>query len=79
MGTRISSVSGLRSAWVLNAGTLLRIALTPVVMLLVLDGDADGVACALFVVAAATDWFDGYFARRWNVEDDARLVPGHDG
>lgn len=67
MGTRISSVSGLRSAWVLNAGTLLRIALTPVVMLLVLETDADGAACVLFVVAAATDWFDGYFARRWNV------------
>jgi CDP-diacylglycerol---glycerol-3-phosphate 3-phosphatidyltransferase len=67
VGTRISSVSGLRSAWVLNAGTLLRIALTPVVMLLVLETDADGAACALFVVAAATDWFDGYFARRWNV------------
>jgi CDP-diacylglycerol---glycerol-3-phosphate 3-phosphatidyltransferase len=67
VGTRLSSVPGLRSAWVLNAGTLLRIALTPVVMALVLLTDADGVACGLFVIAAATDWLDGYLARRWNV------------
>jgi CDP-diacylglycerol--glycerol-3-phosphate 3-phosphatidyltransferase len=57
----------LRSAWVLNAGTLLRIVLTPVVMALVLLADERALACVLFVVAAATDWFDGYLARRWNV------------
>jgi CDP-diacylglycerol--glycerol-3-phosphate 3-phosphatidyltransferase len=67
VGTRISSVASLRSAWVLNAGTLLRIVLTPVVMALVLLADERALACALFVVAAATDWFDGYLARRWNV------------
>ncbi|MEA2277442.1 MAG: CDP-diacylglycerol---glycerol-3-phosphate 3-phosphatidyltransferase, partial [Solirubrobacteraceae bacterium] len=67
MGTRISSVPSLRSAWVLNAGTLLRIVLTPVVMALVLLADERALACVLFVVAAATDWFDGYLARRWNV------------
>jgi CDP-diacylglycerol--glycerol-3-phosphate 3-phosphatidyltransferase len=67
VGTRISSVPSLRSAWVLNAGTLLRIVLTPVVMALVLLADERALACVLFVVAAATDWFDGYLARRWNV------------
>jgi CDP-diacylglycerol--glycerol-3-phosphate 3-phosphatidyltransferase len=27
-----------------------------------------GIACALFVIAALTDFFDGYLARRWKVE-----------
>lgn len=67
MGTETSSARGYRSAWVLNAGTLLRILLTPVVMALALHESTWGIACALFVVAAATDYFDGYFARRWNV------------
>jgi CDP-diacylglycerol--glycerol-3-phosphate 3-phosphatidyltransferase len=30
-------------------------------------GGASAVALALFGVAAATDWFDGYLARRWSV------------
>ncbi len=67
MGTETSSARGFRSSWVLNAGTMLRIVLTPVVMALALHDGTEGVACALFVLAAATDWFDGYFARRWNV------------
>ena len=67
MGTSSSSLPGLRSAWVLNVGTLLRIALTPVVMALILLTDDDGAACVLFVIAAATDYFDGKLARRWNV------------
>jgi CDP-diacylglycerol--glycerol-3-phosphate 3-phosphatidyltransferase len=60
---------GLRSARLIAAGTILRILLTPVIMALVLTGDEDlePVTAALFFIAAATDWFDGRLARRWNV------------
>ncbi len=53
----------------LAIGTATRIALTPVVMAMILLGDdsTDPLACALFCVAAATDWIDGRLARRWNV------------
>ena len=51
----------------LAAGTSLRIVLVPVVMGLVLAHGHDGPACALFVVAAMTDYLDGYLARRWRV------------
>jgi len=68
----MSTGAGIRSARFLAASTGLRIVLTPVVMgLLMVDGAAPGTASAvgagLFCVAAATDWFDGYLARRWNV------------
>jgi CDP-diacylglycerol---glycerol-3-phosphate 3-phosphatidyltransferase len=50
------------------AGTCARILLAPVVMALVLAGDgAEVVAAVLFAIAAATDWWDGRLARRWNV------------
>jgi len=60
---------GLRSARLIAAGTMLRIILTPVIMGLVLTGDEDvePISAALFFIAAATDWFDGHLARRWNV------------
>jgi CDP-diacylglycerol--glycerol-3-phosphate 3-phosphatidyltransferase len=60
---------GLRSARLIAAGTILRIVLTPVIMALVLTGDEDvePISATLFFVAAATDWFDGRLARRWNV------------
>ena len=63
---------GLRSARVLAAGTALRILLVPVVMALVLaDDGATGttaaIAAVVFFVAAATDYVDGYLARRWDV------------
>lgn len=65
------SRGGLRTARVVAAGTVLRIALTPVVMALILLGDDDDgtriLATVLFCVAAATDWVDGRLARRWNV------------
>jgi len=52
----------------ITAGTLLRIALAPVVMALIFAGeDAEIAAAVVFVVAAVTDYFDGYLARRWEV------------
>ncbi len=50
----------------LAAGTGLRVLLCPVVMALVLTRSF-GAAAAVFVIAAATDWFDGRLARRWGV------------
>jgi CDP-diacylglycerol--glycerol-3-phosphate 3-phosphatidyltransferase len=58
-----------RAAAFLKGITYLRVALTPVVMALVLAGDrvryAYVVAAVLFAIAAATDFFDGFLARRW--------------
>jgi CDP-diacylglycerol---glycerol-3-phosphate 3-phosphatidyltransferase len=59
---------GVRSARLLAVGTTARIVLTPIVMWLVLSDDGDsGAAAVLFCIAAATDWVDGYLARRWGV------------
>ena len=67
----ISNVTrgGLRSARLLAAGTATRILLTPVVMGLILVGDdvTELLAAVLFCVGAATDYVDGWLARRWNV------------
>ena len=50
------------------AGTCARILLAPVVMALVLAGsDAEVPAALLFAFAAATDYWDGRLARRWNI------------
>lgn len=50
-----------------NLLTLSRILVIPLVIgCFYVDGPvARWVACALFVVAAITDWFDGYLARSW--------------
>ncbi|MEJ2592839.1 MAG: CDP-diacylglycerol--glycerol-3-phosphate 3-phosphatidyltransferase, partial [Candidatus Thiodiazotropha sp.] len=50
-----------------NILTLLRIVLIPVfVLLFYLPVEWARISCALvFAVAAVTDWFDGYLARRW--------------
>ena len=49
--------------------TLSRIVVIPLVVgLFYIDGDAARwIACALFVAAAITDWFDGYVARSRNL------------
>jgi CDP-diacylglycerol---glycerol-3-phosphate 3-phosphatidyltransferase len=63
---------GDRAARLLNASTSLRILLVPAVMALILLGGehtsgAYPAAACLFVVAALTDFLDGYLARRWDV------------
>jgi CDP-diacylglycerol---glycerol-3-phosphate 3-phosphatidyltransferase len=54
---------------VLSALTYARIVAVPVVMgLILLDEDtAYAIAAIVFAVAAATDFLDGYLARRWRV------------
>jgi CDP-diacylglycerol--glycerol-3-phosphate 3-phosphatidyltransferase len=58
-----------RAARFLTLITYLRIALTPVVMALLLEGDrwswARPLAATLFAIAAVTDFADGRLARRW--------------
>jgi len=57
------------SVRLLTGLTYARIALVPVVMVLIARGDemryAYGIAAVLFVVAALTDFADGKLARRW--------------
>ena len=62
---RARRASGGRTG-LLIAGTCLRIVLTPVVMALVLSG-ADTAGAIVFAAGAATDWFDGRLARRWEI------------
>lgn len=51
-----------------NLLTLFRIAIIPALvgLLFIADGPARWAACALFVVAAISDYFDGYLARHRN-------------
>lgn len=52
-----------------NILTLARIAAVPVVVVLMLDGGrVDGMwAAAIFGLAGATDWIDGWLARKWQI------------
>jgi CDP-diacylglycerol--glycerol-3-phosphate 3-phosphatidyltransferase len=54
-----------------NMLALARIVLTPFVMAFVLLSDqidhAFGIALAIYIAAALTDFADGYFARRWKI------------
>ena len=54
-----------------NLLALARIVMTPFVMLFVLLSDqmdhAFGIALAIFIPAALTDFADGYLARRWKI------------
>jgi CDP-diacylglycerol---glycerol-3-phosphate 3-phosphatidyltransferase len=63
----LTSRAGIRSARFLAASTTLRIVLTPVIMGMLMADAPRGLTAALFAAAAATDWFDGYLARRWEV------------
>ncbi|MDQ6799631.1 MAG: CDP-diacylglycerol--glycerol-3-phosphate 3-phosphatidyltransferase [Acidobacteriota bacterium] len=49
-----------------NSLTLLRIFLVPLLVVVLLTKFSDFVGLAIFLVAAITDYFDGYFARRLN-------------
>jgi CDP-diacylglycerol--glycerol-3-phosphate 3-phosphatidyltransferase len=65
----VTTSADLRAAAFLRAVTWLRVLLVPVIMALVLAGPdrryAFAVAGALFAIAAATDFIDGFLARRW--------------
>lgn len=56
-----------------NVLTLLRVAIIPVVVVLLIAGETDGVrwwAFYLFVASAVTDYFDGWLARKLKQESD---------
>ena len=56
----------LRSSRTLAVGTSLRIVACPAIMALLLSHDYT-IGAVVFLMAAATDWFDGRLARRWGV------------
>jgi len=63
-----TSARAIRTTRLLALATSLRIVLAPVVMGLILGGpDLEVAAAVMFVLVAATDYFDGYFARRWSL------------
>lgn len=68
MSTQTTSARGPGATRLIAAGTCARIVMAPIVMALVLLGrDAELVAAVLFAVAAATDYWDGWLARRWGI------------
>ncbi len=68
MSTSTTSARGAGAARWIAAGTCVRIVLAPLIMALVLAGDeADVGAAILYVAVAATDWWDGWLARRWRI------------
>ncbi|HSJ49723.1 MAG TPA: CDP-diacylglycerol--glycerol-3-phosphate 3-phosphatidyltransferase [Actinomycetota bacterium] len=65
----VTTAADHRAAAFLKAVTWLRVLLVPVIMALVLVGPdrryAFAAAAVLFAIAAATDFVDGFLARRW--------------
>ncbi|NNE85701.1 MAG: CDP-diacylglycerol--glycerol-3-phosphate 3-phosphatidyltransferase [Alphaproteobacteria bacterium] len=56
-----------------NILTLLRVALIPIIVVLMIAGDSDAArwwAFSLFVASALTDYFDGWLARKLKQESD---------
>lgn len=53
-----------------NIITLLRLMLVPLFFTVLITGREDGLAFALFVIAASTDWIDGQIARRTGTVTD---------
>ncbi|MFT5508165.1 MAG: CDP-diacylglycerol--glycerol-3-phosphate 3-phosphatidyltransferase [Hyphomicrobiaceae bacterium] len=73
------AVADMSSRWVTlpNALSLLRLALAPVVVWLVLTGSIQALALALvlMIIAELTDFFDGYLARALRQESEiGRLI-----
>ena len=53
-----------------NKLTMLRVCMIPFFILFLLNtsiSNGNYIACAIFVVASMTDWFDGYLARKHNL------------
>jgi CDP-diacylglycerol--glycerol-3-phosphate 3-phosphatidyltransferase len=61
-----ATLTALRSSRTLAIGTCVRIAACPIIMGLLVGHDYT-LAAVVFLIAAATDWFDGRLARRWDV------------
>lgn len=55
-----------RTFTVPNLLSMARLLGVPVFLWLILVPEADGWAVLLLLVAGATDWLDGYLARKWN-------------
>jgi cardiolipin synthase len=63
---RPSGVDTDRRLTVPNALSALRLCGVPVVLWLILGPEADVLAVVVLALAGATDWLDGYIARRWH-------------
>jgi cardiolipin synthase len=66
VGSGVQDVAPSRVLTVPNVLSVLRLALLPVFLWLVLGPEADGVAVGVLMFMGISDFFDGYIARRWN-------------